>query len=78
MTNSKSKVYKLLSSMNGIKWSVAIKGLISGVVAGFLVVLYRLAIEYGTETAVKIYSYLKFQFSIKKHIRSPRQLVSLS
>lgn len=57
--NKKSKAYSALSSLYKIKWSVASKGLISGVVAGLLVVIYRLGIEFGTETAVNIYAYLK-------------------
>lgn len=56
---SKSNVHKVLSSLNQLKWSVACKGLLTGFVAGILVVLYRLGIEVGTENAIKIYSYLK-------------------
>lgn len=55
----RSRVYKTLSSLNKLKWSVAIKGVLSGFVVGMLVVLYRLGIEYGNETAIKIFSYLK-------------------
>lgn len=55
----KSKVYGILSSLNEMKWSIAFKGILSGLVVGMLVVLYRLGIEYGTETTVKIYAYLK-------------------
>ncbi|MDP4153661.1 MAG: ClC family H(+)/Cl(-) exchange transporter [Bacillota bacterium] len=58
-SKSKSKVYKILSGLNTIKWRVAFKGILSGVIAGLLVVMYRLGIEYGTETAVKIYAYLR-------------------
>lgn len=54
-----SKVYKLLSGLNETKWSIATKGILSGFIAGVLAVLYRLGIEYGTETSVKIYGYLK-------------------
>ena len=35
------------------------KGVFSGLIAGFLVVLYRIGIEYGTDTATKIYAFLK-------------------
>lgn len=55
----KSKVYKMLSGLNEIKWSITIKGILTGFVAGLLAVLYRLGIEYGSETAVKIYAFLK-------------------
>jgi len=54
-----SRLYDVLSSMNEIKWNVALKGLLTGIISGMLVVLYRLGIEYGTETAVKFYAYLK-------------------
>jgi H+/Cl- antiporter ClcA len=57
----KSKVYKLLSGLNEIKWSIAAKGLMTGVLAGLLVVVYRLGIEYGADTAVKIFDAMKRQ-----------------
>jgi H+/Cl- antiporter ClcA len=56
---TKTKIYRLLSSLNELKWSIAVKGLLVGLVAGLLAVLYRLGIEYGTETAIKTYAYLK-------------------
>ncbi|SMC48423.1 ClC family H(+)/Cl(-) exchange transporter [Papillibacter cinnamivorans] len=55
----KSKYYKIMSSLNELKWSVAAKGVASGFIAGLLVVLYRTGIEYGTEKAVLIFSYLR-------------------
>lgn len=55
----KSKVYRALSSLDKMKWRVVSKGLLSGVVAGLLVVIYRLGIEFGTETAMSIYAYIK-------------------
>lgn len=55
----KSRVYKMLSNFNELKWSVALKGILCGLIAGLLAVLYRLGIEYGNDTAVKIFSYLK-------------------
>lgn len=55
----KSKVYRMLSSLNELKWRVAIKGILSGLIAGLLVVLYRLGIEYGNEAAISIYSYIR-------------------
>ena len=58
-TKSNSKVYKILSGLNEIKWRVALKGILSGVISGLLVVLYRMGIEYGTDTALKIYAYLR-------------------
>ncbi len=58
-TKSNSKVHKILSSLNENKWRVAFKGILSGLIAGLLVVLYRMGIEYGTDTALNIYAFLK-------------------
>lgn len=54
---SKTKAYQLLSSLSQLKWSIAVKGLLVGAVVGLLAVIYRLGIEYGTETAAKLYGY---------------------
>lgn len=54
-----TKFYKILSELSSVKWSLAIKSIFSGLIAGLLVVLYRFGMEYGTETAVKIYAYLE-------------------
>lgn len=59
MHSAKTKIYQILSSFNQLKWSIAIKGVITGFVAGLLVVLYRLGIDYGTDTAINIYAYFK-------------------
>ncbi len=56
---NRTNVYKLLSGLDKMKWSVVFKGILSGLVAGFLVVFYRIGIEFGTESAIKIYSFLK-------------------
>jgi H+/Cl- antiporter ClcA len=58
-TKRTSGVYKILSGLNEIKWHIALKSILAGVISGLLVVLYRLGIEFGTETAVKIYSFLR-------------------
>ncbi len=58
MDKSRSKIHKLLSSLNKLKWSLTAKGLFCGAAAGSLAVLYRLGYEYGTETSIKIYQYL--------------------
>jgi H+/Cl- antiporter ClcA len=55
----KSKVYKILSNLNELKWSVALKGILAGLVAGFLVVFYRLGIQHGNNIAIKVFAYLK-------------------
>jgi Chloride channel protein EriC len=59
LNQSKTKIYQLLSSFNQLKWSIAGKGILTGVVAGLLVVIYRLGIEYGTGIAVKAYAFIK-------------------
>lgn len=60
MENSrKTKLFTLLSKPGTLKWSVALKGILCGLVSGFLVVLYRLGIEFGTETTIKIYHFLR-------------------
>lgn len=56
---STTKVDKLLSDMNTLKWNLAGKGVLVGVVSGFLVVLYRLGIEFGTEKAIEAYAFMK-------------------
>lgn len=56
---AKTKVYKFLSSFNELKWSIAGKGVLGGFVAGLLAVFYRLGIEYGTDTSIKIYAYFR-------------------
>ena len=49
----------LLSGLNHLKWRVAYKGMLVGICAGALSALYRLLIEYGTEQALKVYSFLR-------------------
>ncbi len=59
MSQAKTKVYKFLSSFNELKWSIAGKGVLGGFVAGLLAVFYRLGIEYGTDTSIKLYAYFR-------------------
>ncbi|MGE4353791.1 MAG: ClC family H(+)/Cl(-) exchange transporter, partial [Oscillospiraceae bacterium] len=59
MGEAKTKVYKLLSKFNKLKWSLTLKGILVGLAAGLLAVLYRIGIEYGTGVAVKIYAYFR-------------------
>ncbi|MFT4144026.1 MAG: ClC family H(+)/Cl(-) exchange transporter [Mobilitalea sp.] len=54
-----TKVFKILSSLNQLRWKIAIKGILCGLLAGLLVSFYRLCIEYGTEKSLLIYSFLK-------------------
>lgn len=54
-----SKFYKMLSVLNQLRWKIAAKSILTGFIAGLLVVLYRLGIEYGTEAALTIYTFLK-------------------
>ncbi|MEG6571241.1 ClC family H(+)/Cl(-) exchange transporter [[Clostridium] cellulosi] len=60
METAKTKIYKLLSGFNQLKWSLALKGILCGLVAGLLAVFYRMGIEYGTVTATNIYKFLRF------------------
>lgn len=55
----KTKVYHLLTNLNQLKWKITFKGILVGFIVGLLAVLYRMGIELGAETAVKIYSYLR-------------------
>jgi H+/Cl- antiporter ClcA len=57
----KSKVYKLLSQLNNLKWSLTYKGVLVGLVSGVLVSLYRYGIELGTEKALQAYIFLDKQ-----------------
>lgn len=57
MTNSRTS--KLLSNLNQLKWNVAYKGIIVGFISGILVTIYRYGIEYGTEIAKKVYTFLR-------------------
>lgn len=59
MGEAKTRIYRLLSSFNKLKWSLTFKGILSGLVAGLLAVFYRMGIEYGTDAATKFYAYLK-------------------
>lgn len=54
-----SKVYRILSGLNQLRWKIALKGIITGLIAGLLVVFYRLGIEYGTKSAIKMYAFLR-------------------
>ena len=58
-SESGSKVNTILSGLGEIKWRVALKGILSGVIAGLLASLYRRGIEFGTDTALKIYAGLR-------------------
>lgn len=55
----KTKAYGLLSDFNRIKWKVALKGILIGILGGLLVVIYRKGIELGTQIALHIYSFLR-------------------
>ncbi len=55
----KSKAYNFLTSLNELKWSIAFKGVLVGLISGLLVVLYRLGIEYGYASTIQIFLYLR-------------------
>jgi len=59
MSEERAKIFRFLSEFNRLKWSIAVKAILSGAVAGLLAVLYRLIIEHGTRAAVQIYAYFK-------------------
>jgi H+/Cl- antiporter ClcA len=54
-----TKVYKILSSLNQLRWKIALKGILIGFVSGLIVVIYRLGIEQGAKTAINLYAFLK-------------------
>ncbi|HPS80702.1 MAG TPA: ClC family H(+)/Cl(-) exchange transporter, partial [Candidatus Limiplasma sp.] len=56
---NRTRVGKVLNNLNKLKWDVTYKGILIGIAAGILVVLYRLGIEFGTETAVGAYAALR-------------------
>ncbi len=53
------RLYRLLNNPDEIKWNIALKGVMAGVVAGLASVFYRIIIDYGTESALDIYAYLR-------------------
>lgn len=59
MDKSQRSLFNVLNSLNNLKWSIAFKGIITGVAAGLGVVLYRLGIGYGTNFAQEAYAYLR-------------------
>ena len=54
-----SHTLQLLSGANRMRWLIAARGIICGLIAGVLVVGYRVGIEYGTRFAVSAYAWLK-------------------
>lgn len=54
-----SKLYQIVSGLDKMRWSVAIKGIIAGAVAGLLAVLYRVGIDFGVDISKQIYAYLR-------------------
>lgn len=59
MKTAKTRIYRILSSFNGLKWSLAVKGILAGFAAGLLAVFYRMGIEYGTKFAISAYSVMR-------------------
>lgn len=59
MVNTQTKVNRLLSSFNRLKWKMAGAGIAIGLVSGVLVVLYRFGIEYGTQFARWMYAQIR-------------------
>lgn len=59
MIFDKTGVYRKLTGLDKLKWSIAAKGIVAGAFAGLLAVAYRVFIEYGTRTALKIYDMIR-------------------
>lgn len=55
----KTKAYKILTGLNELKWHIALKGILTGIIVGLLVVLYRLGVEYGYALTIKIFAFIK-------------------
>ena len=53
-----SGFFRVLSDLQGLKWRVALKGILTGLVSGLLVVLYRIGNDFGNETSLKTYAYI--------------------
>lgn len=51
----RSGFHRMMKNLDRLKWNVTAKGVLVGIAAGALVVLYRLLIELGTDTAVSAY-----------------------
>ena len=54
-----TRVTGMLTGWNHLKWRVAYKGVLTGLVSGLLAALYRLAIDFGAEKALGLYAALK-------------------
>lgn len=52
-------IYKVAAQLHIRRWNIVAKSVLCGLCAGLLVVLYRFAIEFGSESAVKIFSFLR-------------------
>ncbi len=57
--SGKTSAYKLLTGLGKLKWNIAAKGIVAGAVAGLLAVAYRVLIEYGAQTTLRIYGMLR-------------------
>jgi H+/Cl- antiporter ClcA len=51
--------FRIMSDLQGLKWRVAVKGVLTGFVSGLLVILYRIGNDYGNETSLKVFSYIR-------------------
>lgn len=63
---------KLVPRFDHLKWKMAAAGILVGLISGFLVVLYRLGIEYGTDTARWIYARIREPRGWSHRGRSPQ------
>ena len=52
-------MYEVLTSLNQMKWRIALKGILVGLVAGLMVVAYRYGMEFALEKAQQAYAYIR-------------------
>ncbi|HNX63258.1 MAG TPA: ClC family H(+)/Cl(-) exchange transporter [Candidatus Limiplasma sp.] len=58
-SRSQSKMYEVLTSLNQMKWRIALKGILVGLVAGLMVVVYRYGMEFALEKAQQGYAFIR-------------------
>ncbi len=61
MKKGEPGILKLLDSLHQPKWSIIVKGLLCGIIAGALAVIYRILIDFCTETVFRVYECIKLR-----------------
>lgn len=59
MNQDSSRLYTFFSKFESLRWTLALKAVVTGAAAGLLAVVYRLATEYGAEKAAMLYMWMK-------------------